>query len=888
VAIIPIPSTRTSDLLTSQRLLSQLQSDQRSLLEIQSQLSTGRRIFTPSDDAPAAQRAIVLQRLLEQKAQVEANRSSSQSYLAASETTLAEIGTLISDIRAEIVGVSGSIVSDEQRGAAIAQVQRAIEQLTSIGNQRFRGRYLFGGASTGQPPFSAAGKNVIYHGNERHLQTFADVDLLVNSNLHGNEVFGAISAEVRSSVDFNPILTLDTRLADLRGGHGVAQGSFTISDGNSSRTIDISGAETVGDIVQLIERNPPVGRAITARITSYGLQIEIDAAGGGSLSISEVGGGTTASSLGILTPLGSGTGPIVGSDLDPRLRGTTRLENILGVRASAMVASGGTNNDLVIEYNERGAAGNGIAMQFVDDARLQAAPGLTAGSETANFATAATAARASLRLAGNDNDLLLTANQPGTAFNNVRIDVTTAAIGNAANVSFAGGVLSIQIDSGGATTVDTLQNAIALEGTFTATYDTSVEAGVNGAATIAAASAGIDVGNTGNSGGEANTLFVHVDAGDTTANQVIAAIENAPAVAALFRVRLDGKDTTMPSLAGEGVIQISATATTTGGIGLEFDENSGIQITNGDETHTITFAGAETVEDLLNVLNGSSANVLAEINSDGKGIDVRSRLSGADFSIGENGGATATQLGLRTFTSETPLASLNYGRGIFPAEIGPDFTIRRRDGVELAIDVSGTTTVQDVLDLINNHPDNLDPATQVIARLAPFGNGIELVDNNSLGTQTLQVTQSIASLAAEGLGLVSKGQSQAVGTASGMLQGRDVNPLETQGIFNTLTRLLSALENNDLAQVERGLEMLDVDFNRITFARSEIGARQQSLEVLGRRLEDEGIELQRALSEEIDVDMVEAISNFTQRQAAFQAALQTTAATFRLTLLDFL
>ena len=232
MAITPIPTTRTSDLLTSQRLLSQLQTDQRTLLEIQSQLSTGRRIFAPSDDAPAAQRAIVLQRLIEQKAQVEANRSASQSFLTASETALSEIGTLISDIRAEIVGVSGSTISDVEREAAIAQVQRAIEQLGSIGNQQFRGRYLFGGAVTGSPPFDTSGKYVVYNGNERHLQTFADIDLLVNSNLHGNEVFGAISAEVRSSVDVNPILTLDTRLADLRGGSGIAKGSFTISDGN--------------------------------------------------------------------------------------------------------------------------------------------------------------------------------------------------------------------------------------------------------------------------------------------------------------------------------------------------------------------------------------------------------------------------------------------------------------------------------------------------------------------------------------------------------------------------------------------------------------------------------------------------------------------------------
>ncbi len=37
-------------------------------------------------------------------------------------------------------------------------------------------------------------------------------------------------------------------------------------------------------------------------------------------------------------------------------------------------------------------------------------------------------------------------------------------------------------------------------------------------------------------------------------------------------------------------------------------------------------------------------------------------------------------------------------------------------------------TIGEVLDLINNDPDNLDPNTAIVARLKATGNGIELVD----------------------------------------------------------------------------------------------------------------------------------------------------------------
>jgi flagellin-like hook-associated protein FlgL len=117
---------------------------------------------------------------------------------------------------------------------------------------------------------------------------------------------------------------------------------------------------------------------------------------------------------------------------------------------------------------------------------------------------------------------------------------------------------------------------------------------------------------------------------------------------------------------GAGLIASAVTpaVVTAHGSGTDFDQQSGLQILNGQATHPIDLSLAVTVEDLLNTLNGSPAAVLAEINPDGTGIDVRSRLSGVDFAIGENGGTTATQLGLRTFTEATKLADLNFGRGV--------------------------------------------------------------------------------------------------------------------------------------------------------------------------------------------------------------------------------
>ena len=59
-SIIPVPTTRVGDYFVRQRLVGQVQNDQLDLFKLQNQISTGNRMQLPSEDAPAALRAINL------------------------------------------------------------------------------------------------------------------------------------------------------------------------------------------------------------------------------------------------------------------------------------------------------------------------------------------------------------------------------------------------------------------------------------------------------------------------------------------------------------------------------------------------------------------------------------------------------------------------------------------------------------------------------------------------------------------------------------------------------------------------------------------------------------------------------------------------------------
>src|SRR6188472_1062135 len=129
VGIYPIPSTRTSELMSQTRLTSLINGDQLAIQRLQQQISTGIRLTAPSDDAPAAVRAMALQRLLELKDQHQVNLKTSQSFLDATDTSVSSVSDLLLSVRSTVQGSIGATASAADRQAAVVQIQGTIQQL---------------------------------------------------------------------------------------------------------------------------------------------------------------------------------------------------------------------------------------------------------------------------------------------------------------------------------------------------------------------------------------------------------------------------------------------------------------------------------------------------------------------------------------------------------------------------------------------------------------------------------------------------------------------------------------------------------------------------------------------------------------------------------------
>lgn len=327
----PAIAGRTSDALSRNRSLFQVQAGRLEVQRLEDQISTGRRISAPSQDPASAIRAMGIQRDLEFRGQAIRNLDSSQSYLNVTEATLANVQDIMTEIRGLGVESAGNLASDEERNGWISQINASIERLTAATNSRYLDRYLFSGGAVGQEAIDLQSGLVRFKGNDASLLTLANEGEYVAHNVTGQRALGLISDGVVSSASLNPAADASTRLADLNHGRGVSDGAIVISDGVGTVTVDLANSNTLEDILQRINDSDPInGREIRASMNNGVLQIDFEDGAPGTIRISESSTGTTAANLGILANSPGAISPLIGNALNPIVRATTRLAQLNG------------------------------------------------------------------------------------------------------------------------------------------------------------------------------------------------------------------------------------------------------------------------------------------------------------------------------------------------------------------------------------------------------------------------------------------------------------------------------------------------------------------------------------------------------------------------------
>ena len=217
---------------------------------------------------------------------------------------------------------------------------------------------------------------------------------------------------------------------------------------------------------------------------------------------------------------------------------------------------------------------------------------------------------------------------------------------------------------------------------------------------------------------------------------------------------------------------------------------------------------------------------------------------------------------------------------------------------------------------LNTSDSALGAVTDALSRVRELAvqaaNGtMTAADRASIGSEIGQLQQHVLDLAGTKYGAyyvfagTASGKPGYTSAAPGAYQGnnngvlREISPGATMSVnidaqatfdptFQAMQTLQTGITNGDTQTIEQSLSQLDGALDSVNVARAQIGAKTNRLEFLQQRQMSVQTNLTGLLSNVKDVDMAEAITNFSMAQNVYQASLKAGAQALQPSLLDYL
>jgi flagellar hook-associated protein 2 len=428
------------------------------------------------------------------------------------------------------------------------------------------------------------------------------------------------------------------KLSALNGGSGVARGSIRVTDrSGASALIDLSKAVDVKDVVNTI--NSATGVNVLAKLDGDRLVLTDNTGGSGSLLVTDAGGTSTASDLGLIAASVNGT--LTGNSLT-KLKATSGLDTLndgLGVRTAGIVkdfsvtGSAGTKdisldgaktlNDVISKINAE-SANTGVTAAIAADAHGINLTDASAGTVTVSALNGSLAA-SDLGILGTSTGTLtgdrIASGLTGPLLKNLK----GGDQGQAARTAPVYGTITINGE-----TVD-ISNARTLDDVLTTINKNTqgVTASLNNAGT------GITLTSS-------NPTFTVADGTGNLASFLNIA---GTSVATATGSELQSGDERLRYISDN-----TRLATLNGGAGVKLGS---VRITapalSGGATTTlnIDLSKATTVGDVVKKLNQSGLALTARVNDTGDGILLTQTAGTTQAKIEDvNGGSAAKDLGI--------------------------------------------------------------------------------------------------------------------------------------------------------------------------------------------------------------------------------------------------
>ncbi|MBK6618235.1 MAG: flagellar hook-associated protein FlgL [Nitrosomonas sp.] len=216
---------------------------QNSLFKLQQQISTGKRIVTPSDDPIGAARAHELTQAASLNTQYAENRQRAGDSLKLVESTLGGVTNLIQNVQSLAVAAGNPVLSDSDRSNMATELRGRFEELLGLANATDdEGNYLFSGFQGKTQPFVQVAGGVEYKGDQG--QRLAQVS--ASRQLPVSETGLAIFEQIRNG-----------------------NGTFVTAAKDSNTGSGVINAGSVSDAASLTGNNYEISFKVNAGVTTF-------------------------------------------------------------------------------------------------------------------------------------------------------------------------------------------------------------------------------------------------------------------------------------------------------------------------------------------------------------------------------------------------------------------------------------------------------------------------------------------------------------------------------------------------------------------------------------------------------------------------------------------
>lgn len=183
-------TTRVNSLITSRRVLNDVQVASMKLSKTQQMLSSGKQLNRVSDDPYAVGRALQLRDEMEHTQQLQKNVEDGMGWSETTDDALDSISSAVARIRDLVIQGATDTAGGSPRDRIATEVSGLIDSIKTAANVKYAGRYIFSGTDTNVEPFNVGGSDAYNAANSDGILREIGPGVTVQINVGGDKVLG--------------------------------------------------------------------------------------------------------------------------------------------------------------------------------------------------------------------------------------------------------------------------------------------------------------------------------------------------------------------------------------------------------------------------------------------------------------------------------------------------------------------------------------------------------------------------------------------------------------------------------------------------------------------------------------------------------------------------